>query len=157
METYPVDIDPGQVVRWIKAEYQVTPAAFNISARRKRELREIPIRAEARLDDQEREDITEVATIATLEIAPSHASDGWLLRIIVEDELAPRVSNGGAEDEAEGQIDLGIFYNEFIRPGRAVANVIAEAEHPAAKKHLDRLIEAIETNRHGANRGAPGR
>jgi hypothetical protein len=157
METYPVDIDPGQVARWLKAECEVAPSTFRISARRRREVREIPVRAESHLGDAEREDLTEIATIATLEIAPIHASDGWLLSVVVEDEVGPRVSNGGTSSEAEQQIDLGTFYKEFIRPGRGNANVIAEAEDTAAKEHLARLIKTIETNRHGANRGASRR
>ena len=150
MEAYPVDIDPGQVARWVRAECEVAPSAFRVSARRRREVREIPVRPETHLDDAEREDLTEIATIATLEIAPVHASDGWLLSVIVEDEIGPRVSNGGPGGEAEQQIDLGTFYKEFIRPGRGSANVIAEAETPAAKEHLTSLIEAIETNSHDA-------
>ena len=153
METYPVEIDPGQVARWVKEECEVAPSTFRISARRRREVREIPVRAETHLGDEEREDLTEIAAIATLGIAPVHASDGWLLSVIVEDELGPRVSNGGTGGEAEQQIDLGTFYKEFIRPGRGIANVIAEVEDPAAKEHLARLIKAIETNRHGADRG----
>jgi hypothetical protein len=154
MQTYPVDIDPGQVARWVKAECEVAPSTFKISARRRQEVREIPVRAETHLGDTEREDLTEIATIATLEIAPVHASDGWLLSVVVEDEVGPRVSNGGTGGEAEQQIDFGTFYKEFIRPGRGNANVIAEVEDPAAKEHLTRLIEAIDANRHGAGQGA---
>ena len=154
METYPVDIDPEQVARWVKTECDVAPKTFSVTARRVREVREIPVRRETHLGDEEREDLTEIATIATLEIAPVQASDGWLLSVVVEDEIGPRVSNGDADIEAEQQIDLGTFYKEFIRPGRGTANVIAEVEDPAAKKHLARLIKAIETNRHGADRGA---
>jgi len=150
MEAYPVDIDPGQVARWVKAECEITPAAFSISARRSREVREIPVRAETHLDDAEREDLTEVATIATLDIAPVHASDGWLLSVVVEDEVGPRVSNGDTSGDAEQQIDLGTFYKEFIRPGRGSANVVAEVENLEAKEYLTRLINAIETNRHDA-------
>lgn len=152
METYPVDIDPTQLARWLNAECEVTPSVFKISARRKREAREIPLRAEIHLGDEEREDLTEVATIATLEIAPVHASDGWLLSVVVEDEVGPRISNGDTGDETERQIDLGTFYKEFIKPGRGNASVTAEVADPAAKQHLARLIQAIETNRHGAIR-----
>jgi hypothetical protein len=157
METYPVDIDPGQVARWVKAECEVTPSAFKISARRNREAREIPLRAEIHLGDEEREDLTEIATIATLEIAPVHASDGWLLSVVVEDEVGPRISNGSAGGETEQPIDLGTFYKEFIRPERGNANVTAEVADSAAKEHLARILEAIETNRHGASRGASRR
>jgi hypothetical protein len=150
METYPVDIDPGQVTRWVKAESELAPSAFKISARRKQEAREIPLRAETHLGDVEREDLTEIATIATLEIAPVHAGDGWLLSVVVEDEIGPRIFNGSAGGEAEQQIDLGTFYKEFIRPGRGNATVTAEIADAAAKEHLGRVIQAIETNRHGA-------
>jgi hypothetical protein len=152
METYPVDIDPGQVTRWVKVECEVTPPTFKISARRRQEAREIPLRAETHLGDVEREDLTEIATIATLEITPVHAGDGWLLSVVVEDEVGPRLSNGGAGGEAEQQIDLGTFYKEFIRPGRGNATVTAEVADPTAKEHLARIIQAIETNRHGTNR-----
>ena len=59
----------------------------------------------------------------------------------------PMAARGG---EAEQQIDLGTFYKEFIHPGRGNATVTAEVADPAAKEHLARVIEAIETNRHGA-------
>ncbi len=157
MEIYPIDADPEQVVRWLKAECQATPSAFRIVARRAREAREIPVRRENHLGDQEREDLSEIATIATLEIAPVHASDGWLLRIVVEDEVGPRISDSGAAEGLEQQIDVGTFYNEFIRPGRGSAYVVSEAESPAARARLTHLLNAIETNRHSTGDGLSGR
>lgn len=56
METYPVDLDAGQ--------------------NRATEVREIPARQELHLGDEEREDLQEIATIATVEIAPFHAREG---------------------------------------------------------------------------------
>lgn len=154
MESHPVDIDPGQVVRWLKAECEAAPSSLRVRVRRSREVREIPLDKETHLGDEEREDLTEIATIATLEIAPAHAGDGWLLSVILEDELGPRLCDGGAGDETEQEIDLGTFYKEFIRPGRGNASVIAEVEDEAAEARMSRLIEAIETNRHGAQRHA---
>ena len=92
MESFPVDIDAEQIVRWIIAEQAAAPSTFKTTARRTTEVREIPARREFHLGDEEREDLSEVATIATLEIAPAHASDGWLLTVTVEDEIGPRVS-----------------------------------------------------------------
>ena len=54
------------------AEQAAAPRALKTSARRVTEVREIAVRSEFRLGDEEREDLSEVATIATLEIA----SDG---------------------------------------------------------------------------------
>ncbi len=152
METYPIDIDAGQVSRWVKDELEVAPSSLKISARRSRETREIPVRKEFHLGDEERENLTEVDTIATLEIAPLHASEGWLLSVVVEDEAGPHVSPGEKIASAEQRIDPGTFYSEFIRPGRGIANVIAAVEDEAAKVHVDRLVSAIETNRHGQTR-----
>lgn len=154
METYPVDIDPQQLVRWVRAEQEAAPSTFRITARRTSEVRELPAQKEAHLGDEERENLSEVATIATLEIAPAHASDGWLLSVVVEDEVGPRVPDAGATSEGEQQIDLGTFYHEFIRPGRGNANVMAEAADPAARARLTALLGTIETNRHGAGRRA---
>lgn len=157
MQTYPVEIDPEQIVRWVKLESDTAPSRFRIVARRAQEVREIPVRRETHLGDEEREDLTEIATIATLEIAPAHASDGWLLTVVVEDELGPRIPEEGAVTEAEQQIDLGTFYNEFIRKGRGSAYAIAEVEDPAAQARLTGLLSAIETNRHASARSAQTR
>jgi len=150
METYPLDIDPAQVVRWFKAENETSPSTFKIVARRSREVRDIPIRSELHLGDEEREDLSEIATIATLEIAPIHASEGWLLRVVVEDEIGPLITEGGMTNEGEQQIDLGTYYQEFIRPRRGSANVVAEVEGPEARAHVTRLLGAIEKNRHSS-------
>jgi hypothetical protein len=148
METYPVDIDPGQVVRWVKAECESAPSSLKVTARRSREVREIPLRNEAHLGDEERQDLTEIDTVATLEIAPMHASEGWRLSVVVEDEAGPRMSEGSQGAATEQQIDPGTFDKEFIRPGRGIANVVAEVENESAKAHVTRLVSAIETNRH---------
>jgi len=150
METYPVDVDPEQVVRWLRAERQAATAALRVTARRATEVREIPVQRETHLGDEEREDLSEVATVATLEIAPAHAAEGWLLTVVVEDEAGPRLPDRGAAEEGEQAIDLDTFDKEFIRPGRGTASVIAQVESPAAETHLARLIDMIEANRHGA-------
>jgi hypothetical protein len=103
MESYAVDIDPSQVVQWIRAEQERSPSTFRITARRSRQVREIPARQELHLGDEEREDLNEIATIATLEVAPAHPADGWLLRIVVEDEVGPRISTGEMASAAEQQ------------------------------------------------------
>jgi len=149
MDTYPLDIDPEQVVRWVKTECDAAAAPFQVSARRAREQREIPLEKAAHLGDAEREDLTEIATIATLEIAPLHVSEGWRVSVVVEDELGPRIADGVSAEEREQRIDPGTFYKEFIRPGRGNATVIAEVEDAAARARVDHLIHAIETNRHG--------
>lgn len=152
MESYPVNIDAAQLLRWLKAESAIAPGTFRITASRSQELQELPGINEAHLGDEEREDLSEVATVATLEIAPAHPHEGWQLKITVEDELGPRMVNGSAGEQA---IDLGTFYSEFIRSGRGVANVVAEVDDPAARQRLTRLLAEIERNRHVPDGSAP--
>jgi hypothetical protein len=146
MQPYPVDIDPEQIVRWVMAEHEAAPSTLKTVARRTTEVRQIPARREFHLGDEEREDLSEVATIATLEIAPARAADGWLLTVVVEDEVGPSIPQ-------EEQIDLGTFYKQFIRPGRGSASVTAEVENSAAEAHIASLLDAIERNRHSPGRG----
>ncbi len=151
METYPLDIDPQQLLRWLKQESEISPSTFRFAARRAQEVRELPTAPEAHLGDEEREDLSEVATVATLDITPAHAEEGWQLKVVVEDELGPRLLDGSGADEQA--IDLGTFERAFIRRGRGIANVFAEVEGPAARARLTRLLGAIEKNRHVANGG----
>jgi hypothetical protein len=151
MEIFPIDIDPEQVVRWVVAEHGKAPSILKTSARRVTETREIATRREYHLGDEEREELSEVATVATLEIAPAHEPGGWLLTVTVEDEIGPRAAAEGAEavrTPVDQQIDLGTFYNDFIRSGRGIANVVAVVEDSAARRDLTRLLEAIERNEH---------
>ncbi|HMK78925.1 MAG TPA: hypothetical protein VK438_04715 [Xanthobacteraceae bacterium] len=148
MQTYPLDADPGQLVRWLMAEHERAPSALKIAARRAIEVRDIPAQSKLHLGDEEREDLTEVAVTGILEIAPRHTSDGWLLRVIVEDEAGPRVPDRDAGVEPEQQVDLGTFYRQFIRPERGIATVVAEVENAAAEGRVRRLIDAITVNRH---------
>jgi hypothetical protein len=153
MEPFPVDIDPKQIVRWIIAEHRITPSFLKITARRTTEERQIPARAELHLGDDEREDLSEIATVATLEIAPAHPSDAWLMTVIVEDEIGPRGPGRGTTVEDDQQIDLETFYSQFIRPERGTATVVAQANDAAAEAGLSSLLASIENDRHGPGVG----
>jgi hypothetical protein len=156
MQSYPVDLDPEQVVRWVLAERHAAPSTLTTVAKRATESRDLPARRELRLGDQEREELSEIATVATLEVLPAHAGDGWRLLVIVEDEVGPRIPEEGVVDEGEEEIDLDTFYDEFIRPERGNANVVAEADDASAERRLAALLRTIERNRHGSDRTGPG-
>ena len=153
MEPFPVDIDPKQIVRWIIAEHRIEPSSLKTVARRTAEERPIPTRADLHLGDEEREDLSEIATVATLEIAPAHPSDGWQMTVTVEDEIGPRGPGRGTTIENDQQIDLETFYSQFIRPERGTATVVAQANDPAAEAHLSSLLASIENDRHGPGAG----
>ena len=149
MEPFPVDIDPKQIVHWVIAEHRLSPSSLKTLARRTTEVRQIPARADLHLGDEEREDLSEVATVATLEITPAHPSDGWRMTVTVEDEIGPRGPGRGTMVEDEQEIDLETFNSLFIRPERGTATAVAQADNAAAEARLSRLIASIETNRHG--------
>ena len=125
MEPFPVDIDPKQIVHWVMAERRIFPSSLKTQARRATEVRQIPARADLHLGDEEREDLSEIATVATLEISPGHPSDGWRMTVTVEDEIGPRGPGRGGTVEADGQIDLDTFNSLFIRRERGIATVVA--------------------------------
>jgi hypothetical protein len=149
MEPFPVDLDPKQIVHWVIAEHRVSPSALKTLARRTTEVRQVPARADLHLGDEEREDLSEVATVATLEIAPAHPSDGWKMTVTVEDEIGPRGPGRGTMVEDDQEIDLETFNSLFIRPERGIATVLAQADDAAAEVRLSSLLASIETDRHG--------
>ncbi len=153
MATYPIDIEPEQIVRWLVAEQTATPSLFRFHARRAVELRDIAPRPEYHLGDEEREDLSEVETVATLEVTPARATDGWSLKVTVEDEAGPRLATGEAGIAPDQQIDLGTFYHEFIRSGRGIATATAEVQDTSAERHLNQLLDAILVNRHPMTAG----
>jgi hypothetical protein len=148
IEPFPVDIDPKQIVHWVIAEHRVSPSALKTMARRTNEVRPIPARADLHLGDEEREDLREVATIATLEITPAHPSD-WRMTIAVEDEIGPRGPGRGTMVEDDQEIDLETFDSLFIRTERGTATVVAQADDAAAEARLSGLLASIETDPHG--------
>jgi len=151
MKNYPLELDAKQIVRWLIEEQTSGVTKFRITARRSREVEELPTEGRFRLGDAEREDLSEAVTMATLVIEPFHAADGWRLSISVEDELGSRISVG---DETEQEIDLVAFYEQFIRPGHGTADVVAEVEDAAAQSRLSPLLNDIEENRHDTNQKA---
>lgn len=157
MQTYPIEVEPEQIVDWIMAESQIAPLELRVSARRGFETRELPTTNEMRLGEEERDDLTEIAAIGTLQIAPAHAADGWLLTVVVEDEFGPRILDEGEAILEEQEIDVAAFYDLFILPRRGNASAVAEVEGPDSKERLTRLLEDIEMDRHGPSRGGSSR
>ncbi len=143
MATYPIDIEPQQIVSWLMVEQKATPSLFRIDARRVNEAREIPLRPEYHLGDEERETLSEMDTIATLEVKPAYSGEDWTLTVSVEDEAGPRLGTS-----QEQQIDLASFYHHFIRLGRGIATATAEVGSAAGERHLKELLEAILVDRH---------
>jgi hypothetical protein len=137
-------------VRWLVAEQKATPSLFRLDARVVNEVSDIPDSSKYHLGDEERENLSEVNTIATLEVKPAHPSEGWSLMVNVEDEARPRVMNQEVGTSSERRIDLGSFYHHFIRSGRGIATATAEVQDAEGERHLKELLDAILVDRHPA-------
>lgn len=152
METYPIEIEPVQLVDWIIAESRVSPSEFKIRASRSVETPELPARKELRLGGEEREDLSEIATVGTLEIASAQAAEGWTLIVVVEDEFGPRIFDDPESVAGEREIELAAFYDLFIRPRRGNASAMVTVDSPADRARVTRLTQDIEADRHGSSR-----
>ena len=149
MDTYSVETDPEQVVRWLMVERQIGSPGLVINAQRVNEMQAVERNSEAPLDEQDHEDLSDTTTIATLEVAPIHAREGWRLIVAVQEELRPcDPDEEDSQEENVEPIDLNTFYLEFIRPGRGTASVSAEVEDAQGETRLAELPQSIETNSH---------
>ena len=148
MEACPIDVEPGQLVRWLKAEQENRRFRLRIGATQTTEQRPMPAREEDRLGDVERDDLSEVAAVATLVVQPPPEVHQWSITVTVEDEIGPRLPEDGETSEGEEEIDLETFYREFIDPDRGAASIAAEADGPGGKAALMRLINAVQTDLH---------
>lgn len=153
MQSYAIDVEPEQLVRWILAEGEAATARFEAVASCIKETRDLPLRKEFRIGDEAREEVSEIVTVATLKITPLQPNDGWSLSIVIEDDLGPPISEEDNEaEEGEEEIDIDTFYNEFIISERGSANVVAEVENAGAKQRLSRVLADIVRDRHGKDR-----
>ncbi len=148
MKSFPVDVDPAQIVQWLLAEEREGRRDYNIYAARSYSWEPAPDTADFRLGDEEQEDVDQVTAIGHLEIAPPAKGDGWTLRLRAEDALGPRTPEDEPVPSGEEEIDLATFEEQFIRPQRAMMEVEGEARDANAKRRLQRLLQAIETDRH---------
>ena len=156
VETYPVDIAPEQVVRWLMVEGRLHAFDLLVSATRSFEPGELA--GDERLGDEEREEVSEISEVGLLEVMPRQKPHIWTLRVRVEDDIGPRLPEDEPVPETEEELDLPTFYEEFIKADRGIAEVSVEVDSPAAKASFNRVLEAILTDRHqhGKVEPAPG-
>jgi hypothetical protein len=79
----------------------------------------------------------------------------WTLRVRVEDDIGPRLPEDEPVPEAEEELDLPTFYEEFIKGDRGIAEVSVDVDSPAAKASFNRVLEAMMTDRHQGGRAEP--
>jgi len=155
VETYPIDIAPEQVVRWLVVEGRLHAFDLLVSATRSFEPGELTGGASRRLGEEEREEVSEISEVGLLEVMPRQKPHIWTLRVRIEDDIGPRMPEDEPVPETEEELDLPTFYEEFIKAERGLAEVSVEVDSPAAKASFNRVLEAILTDRHQRGKGKP--
>lgn len=147
MDSFDVDIDPEQLVLWVRSEMQAERPRFEVTASYGTEAREFIKTMELRFGDVESEDVSEITTVALLQIKPVAASDGWSIAMLVEDDIGSGLPEEG-DAIGDEDIDLDTFYALFTRPDRGTTYLTATTDNPAAKGRLTKLLNDILKNRH---------
>ena len=148
METYPLDIAADQVVQWLIDEERIGHREFQVSATRSYVLIDITSPEARGLGEEEREDLTEIMAIGTLEIAPQHKAEGWLLRVRVEDPLGRRLPDYVAASDVPEEIGMSSFRDEFLLPGRGTAFVAVDADREQSWLLFQNLLDQMRANKH---------
>jgi len=147
METYPVDLEASQIVRWLIDEERRGTLQLRVTAARSYAV-EVLEKADLDQIGEEVEDLNDILAIGTLEVRPPGPENGWVLRIRVEDRFGSRVPEDEDAPEEEEEIDLQTFETDFILPERGTADVFLEAEDAHAKASFSRLLNHMLRNEH---------
>ncbi len=151
METYPVDLEASQIVRWLMEEQSRGTLQLNVTA-----TRSFVVEAFEKADfDQMGEDaadLNDVLAVGTLEVRPPNGKNGWVLRIRVEDRIGPRLPEDEDAPDGEEEIDLQTFEADFIKPDPDAAEVSLDVENAQGKASFTRLFNHMLRNEHTAKR-----
>ena len=133
METYPVDLEASQIVRWLIEEQRRGTLQLNVMATRSYVVEALE---KADLDQigEEGEDLSDILAIGMLEVSPPAAKDGWVLRIRVEDRIgrgcARRRRGTRSSDLRSG------FYRARVRHRRGLSRSRRRASQSEVYKTL---------------------
>lgn len=132
MDEYAVDILPGAVLRWARADAAQTAPQFWIQASKQYTAETDFDREDHGIGESEAEDLTVVSIHGLLELSPRHGPGGWTLQLRADDDvgLIPGGEEGGYEDEGDMPIDA--FEEQFLLPEKGEVEVVVQAEDDAA-------------------------
>ncbi len=148
MDPVTIDLAPDQIVRWLLDEVRRDRFDLLVNTTRSYRTGELTSEESARLDDEDNDGVREILEVGTLEVRPRRRPHDWVLRVRVEDDIGPCVPEDESVPVGEEEIDLAAFSEEFINRDRGIAEATAEVEGPAAKASLNRILQAILTDRH---------
>ena len=153
MLTYLLALPASEALRLFRAEWEVAygQPELDTSLWKEYVIEEGFAGAASATPDARKSDL--VTAVSILSIEPRIERDYWMLQVIVERVLGPLAD---CEDELVSyrELTLDEFAAEFGAPGRKRQRVRLDASTPAAKRHFDRWLTAMQT-RHPANLPAP--
>ncbi len=147
METYPIDLEASQIVRWLIDEQRRGTLELDVAATRSYVVEEFE-RADLNQIGEDVADLNDVLAIGALEVRSHNGKNGWVLRIRVEDRFGPRLPEDEDAPDGEEEIDLQTFEADFIAPERGEAEVLLEAENAQARANFTRLFNHMLRNEH---------
>lgn len=148
METYSLDIDAEQVVRWLMDEQRTGSLRLEGLATRAYVVETLTEREAQGFGDEEAEELSDVLTVGVLEVRPPAVHGGWLLRLRVEDRVGPRSPEDDDVALEEEEIDLETFEAEFIRPERGTVDITLEVDDAQGKARFTRLFNNMLRDKH---------
>lgn len=152
METYPLDLEASQIVRWLIEERRRGTLNLNVAATRSYVAEDFEDADFARISDADVTDLNDVLAVGLLEVRPQNGESGWVLKIRIVDRVGPRLPEDEDAPEGEEDIDLETFQADFIAPDPNAAEVFLEAENEEAQARFTELFDHMIRNRHPAKR-----
>ena len=147
MPDFPIEIAPEQVLNWLKSEIAMRPNEFSVRA--EREFVAAPTLDKQSAGIAEDTDLSAVAAVGRLEVQPLDPSDGWVLRMRVEDQLGDHLPDGRSVAEQVEEIDLDTFEELFLTPAdRALVETVLVAETQEAARRAGPIFSDILTDHH---------
>ena len=142
MDEYEVDLLPGEVVGWLRADAERAAPQLWVRASK-------TYVAETDFDREtygvgEGDDLALVRVEGLLEISPQGERGDWTLQLRVEDVVG--VLPGGAEDEGyedEENMPLDVFEEQFLIPEKGEVEVLVLAEDAGAWSRFERWLAAM--------------
>ena len=146
MTEYGLDVTGDQIVHWLKSELAAGRRSLDIRATC--EYVTAPVADMEAFGLSDEADVASLVTVGLLEVRPTGESDGWLLRVRVEDVVGPHTPEDESVPDIPEEIDLEDFSSDFIVPDRGTIYVTVSAETPEAKRRFDRLFADLIRDRH---------
>jgi hypothetical protein len=148
MTEYGLDVDAGQIVRWLKDD-QAAGRRRKLEVRATREYADEAVTDPDEAGIGEDQDIATLTTVGTLEVRPLGVEHVWALRVRVDDVIGSHLPEDESVPEDAEEIPLDTFYTDFIAPDRGTIYVSVTTETAQAKTAFDRILSEIITDRHG--------